>query len=57
MARINWTSQALDDLQAIGDFIARDTPVFSQVFVDKVFETVERFPENDSIRKGILLFV
>lgn len=25
MAWINWTNQALGDLQAIGDFIGRDT--------------------------------
>jgi len=42
MARISWTNQALDDLQAIGDFIARDAPTFTQVFVDKAFEIVER---------------
>ncbi|MBW4507449.1 MAG: type II toxin-antitoxin system RelE/ParE family toxin [Scytonematopsis contorta HA4267-MV1] len=52
MARISWTSQALDDLQAIGDFIARDAPTFAQVFVDKAFETVERlenFPRSGRI--------
>jgi len=26
MAQINWTKQALQDLEAIGDYIARDTP-------------------------------
>lgn len=52
MAGIIWTSQALDDLQAIGDFIARDAPAFAQAFVDKVFETVERletFPGSGRI--------
>ncbi len=52
MAGIIWTSQALDDLQAIGDFIARDAPAFAQAFVDKVFETVERledFPRSGRI--------
>lgn len=42
MARVSWTSQALDDLEAIGDFIARDAPSFAQVFVDRVFQAVER---------------
>ena len=52
MAQINWTSQALDDLQAIGDFIARDTPAFAQVLVDKVFDAVQRlenFPRSGRI--------
>ncbi|WP_202895530.1 type II toxin-antitoxin system RelE/ParE family toxin [Iningainema tapete] len=33
MALVNWTSQVLDDLEAIGDFIARDSPSFAQLFV------------------------
>jgi toxin ParE1/3/4 len=52
MAQISWTSQALDDLQAIGDFIARDTPAFAQVLVDKVFDGVQRlenFPRSGRI--------
>lgn len=52
MASINWTSQALNDVQAIGDFIARDAPAFAQVFVDKIFDTVERlesFPRSGRI--------
>ncbi len=52
MARINWTSQALNDLQAIGDFISRDAPTFAQVFTDKVFDSVERlenFPRSGRI--------
>ncbi|HEY9849009.1 MAG TPA: type II toxin-antitoxin system RelE/ParE family toxin [Leptolyngbyaceae cyanobacterium] len=52
MAIINWTSQALADLEAIGDFIARDAPSFAQVFVDRVFQAVERlenFPRSGRI--------
>jgi addiction module RelE/StbE family toxin len=52
MARINWTSQALTDLEAIGDFIARDAPNFAQVMVDRIFESVERleaFPRSGRI--------
>ncbi|AFZ24316.1 addiction module toxin, RelE/StbE family [Cylindrospermum stagnale PCC 7417] len=42
MARVNWTSQALADLEAIGDFISRDAPSFAQVFVNRAFQAVER---------------
>ncbi|QLE56780.1 type II toxin-antitoxin system RelE/ParE family toxin [Nostoc sp. TCL26-01] len=52
MVRINWTNQALTDLAAIGDFIARDAPSFAQVFVNKVFLSVERlenFPSSGRI--------
>ena len=49
MARIRWTTQALADLEAIGNFIARDAPSVAQVFVDHVFESVKRlevFPRS-----------
>jgi plasmid stabilization system protein ParE len=52
MAQIRWTVQALADLEAIGDFIARDAPSFAQVFVDRIFEVVERlevFPRSGRI--------
>ncbi|NES24466.1 MAG: type II toxin-antitoxin system RelE/ParE family toxin [Symploca sp. SIO3E6] len=52
MAYINWTSQALADLEAIGDFIARDASGFAQIFVERVFEAVERlesFPRSGRI--------
>jgi plasmid stabilization system protein ParE len=52
MAQINWTNQALADLEAIGDFISRDAPSFAQVFVNRVFLSVERlenFPYSGRI--------
>jgi plasmid stabilization system protein ParE len=52
MARISWTSEALTDLEAIGDFIARDAPSFAQIFVDRVFQSVERleqFPRSGRV--------
>jgi toxin ParE1/3/4 len=52
MAIIRWTTQALADLEAIGDFIARDAPSFAQIFVDRVFDAVERlenFPRSGRI--------
>ncbi|MHC5935838.1 type II toxin-antitoxin system RelE/ParE family toxin [Nostoc sp.] len=52
MARVSWTSQALNDLEAIGDFIARDAPSFAQVFVNRVFQSVERlelFPRSGRV--------
>ena len=42
MALVRWSNQALADLEAIGDFIARDAPSVAQVFVDRVFTAVKR---------------
>ena len=52
MARIRWTNQALADLEAIGNFIARDAPSVALVFVDNVFKAVkclEVFPRSGRV--------
>lgn len=52
MAKVSWTAQALFDLEAIGDFIARDAPSFAQVFVDRIFDAVKRleaFPKSGRV--------
>lgn len=49
MARLIWTTQALEDVEAICQFIARDAPRYAQVFATQVFEAVERlqtFPKS-----------
>ena len=42
MVRLNWTIQALDDLDAVCEFIARDAPRYAQIFAIRVFEVVDR---------------
>ena len=52
MARVRWSNQALADLEAIGDFIARDAPSVAQVFVERVFTAVTRleaFPRSGRV--------
>ena len=52
MVQVRWSQQALADLVAIGDFIARDSPSMAQVFVDRVFAAVERlesFPNSGRV--------
>ncbi len=40
--RVVWSDQALSDVVEIRDFIARDAPHFADLFVDRIFESVER---------------
>lgn len=66
MAEIIWTTQALIDVESIGDYIARDAPSIAQIVVDQILNSVERlenFPysgrvvpeiEQDNIREIIL---
>ena len=52
MAELIWTEPALQDLDAIADFIALDKPDAASVFVEKVFSRVDglkKFPRMGSI--------
>ena len=47
MTEVRWTQQAADDLQAIYDFIGRDSPHYAQVVVEDLLAAIdrlERFP-------------
>lgn len=47
MTEVRWTPQAADDLQAIHDFIGRDSPHYAQVVVEDLLAAIdrlERFP-------------
>jgi len=49
MAEVKWTPQALDDLEAICLFIARDAPPVAAVFAQKAIDATDRlaaFPES-----------
>lgn len=49
MAEIRWAPQAADDLEAITEFIAADSPSYAQLFAIDVLTAVERlmdFPES-----------
>lgn len=52
MARLTWTPQALDDIEAICEFIAKDAPRYAQIFATQVFSSAERikiFPMSGRI--------
>lgn len=47
MIIVRWTPQAADDLQAIYDFIARDSPHYAQLTIENIIASIdllERFP-------------
>ena len=52
MVKVNWTEQALEDLDAICTFIARDSPYFANIFANEVFsktENLKMFPLSGRI--------
>jgi plasmid stabilization system protein ParE len=42
MARVTWAIPALEDVEAIHAFIAKDSPHFARVTIERVFEAAER---------------
>jgi len=65
MVQVNWTDSALQDLNDIGDYIAKDSLKYAEITVLRLFESVdilENHPlsgvmtpefENESIRQLI----
>ena len=52
MVEIRWTPQAFNDLEAIADFISRDSPHYARLFVMEVLLSVERlgdFPKSGRV--------
>ena len=45
MALVTWTQQALDDLEAVCLFIARDAPQYAQLFATRVFRATDRLED------------
>ena len=41
MVQINWTDSALQDLNDIGDYIAKDSLRFAEITVERLFESVD----------------
>ena len=52
MAEVNWTEQALNDVEDIVSYIARDSSFYAKMHARKIFEAVRRlqvFPESGRI--------
>ena len=45
MAQVTWTDRALDDLDAVCLFLARDAPRYAQLFAIQVFGAADRLAE------------
>lgn len=45
MKPLFWTEPAASDLEAIHDYIGRDSPTYAKAFVEDLFLAVERVPQ------------
>lgn len=52
MSRLVWTEEAVEDLQAIRDYVARDSVRYSTLVMERIVESAERiavFPESGRV--------
>lgn len=45
MTLVRWTPQGADDLEAIYDFIARDSPHYAQLTVEGILAAIDRLEQ------------
>ncbi len=45
MAKVTWTQQALEDLEAVCIFIARDAPLYAELFAGQVLRATDRLED------------
>jgi len=45
VTEVRWTTQAADDLQAIYDFIERDSPYYAQVVIEEILAAIDRLEQ------------
>jgi toxin ParE1/3/4 len=53
MAKIRWTNLALDDLQAIYDYVAQDSPKYADRLMDKMIERVDVLEQHPKIGRKV----
>jgi addiction module RelE/StbE family toxin len=45
MVQIEWTERSLEDLNEIHDYIARDSKSYANLFIKKIYNTVQKLSE------------
>lgn len=53
MAKINWSNLALDDLRSIYDYVAKDSPIYADRLMNKIFERVEALEQHPKLGRKV----
>jgi len=51
--RVEWTDPALDDLAAIRDHIAKDSPYYARQFIERIFDAAETLKDHPQIGRPV----
>jgi plasmid stabilization system protein ParE len=49
MVQIEWTKRSLEDLHEIHEYIARDSKSYANLFIKKIYNSVQRLKEFPNI--------
>ncbi|MEA3444376.1 MAG: type II toxin-antitoxin system RelE/ParE family toxin [Bacteroidota bacterium] len=53
MVKIIWTDSAIEDLNDIGDYIAKDSERFAEITVQRLFNNVDVLEDNPKLGKMV----
>ena len=51
MVRLEWTERSLEDQNELHEYIARDSSNYANLFVKKIYETVQKLKDFPKIGK------
>jgi toxin ParE1/3/4 len=53
MARLDWSPEAIEDIESIAAYIGRDSMCYARAVVAKIVETAESIPEHPHLGRVV----
>ncbi len=50
---VEWTDPALDDLEVIRDYIAKDSPYYARRFIERIFDAAEKLQDHPQMGRPV----
>ncbi len=51
--RVEWTNPALDDMEVIHDYIAKDSPYYARRFIERIFDAAEALQDHPRMGRQV----
>lgn len=51
--RLEWTDPALDALEGIRDYIAKDSPYYARRFIERIFDAAEKLQDHPRMGRPV----
>lgn len=51
--RLEWTDPALDTLEGIRNYIAKDSPYYARHFIERIFEVAEKLQDHPRMGRSV----